>query len=125
MSIIYRADLQEEGRLQGPCIPYHVFWVVLPTPRRAPTPGSSAKEWGRESGPGEGCCWRHKAQERGPTGTHQQGWWHTLGPVRSRELSTTRARLLSPSGHPPGFRGHGHTKGPDCVSMPGFSFFIE
>ena len=51
MSIIYRADLQEEGHLQGPCIPYHVFWVVLPTPRRAPTPGSSAKEWGWEGGP--------------------------------------------------------------------------
>lgn len=106
--------------LQGPCILNHDFWVVLPPPPGAVVPRNRDGSEGRVR-----LLLATQGPRKGPHWHRQQGRWHTLGPVRSRELSTTRARLLGPSGRPPGLRGHGHTEGPDRVSMPGFSFFIE
>lgn len=106
--------LRRAGSLAGAPHPVPHSWAAC-LPRTDP-----AGQWCTRNG-GGGCSRWHKAQQRGtpstesfwaPTDTHQQGRQHSLGPARSKELSTACARLL---GLPLGLRHHGHRKGPDIV----------
>lgn len=107
--------LRRAGSLAG--APHPVYHILGPPACPAQTLlGSGAQGMGVEAAPGGTRPNKGALPPRSPSGrptdTRQQGRQHSLGPARSKELSTACARLL---GLPLGLRHHGHRKGPDIV----------